>query len=582
MAGLSLAYLLLMVPFFCAANCIGLAFLRFGGAIGRIYRFDLTGAGLGASGAIALLFLLPPWDALRAVPLTGFGAAALVLAATGRRARAAGLALLAAGFLFALVLPAGSLMPRLSDYKALSVAQLAPGAEIVHRDASPLSLVTVLASPEVPIRYAPGLSLAAPEGPPPQLGLYRDADQPSAIPRVESVTDAGAFLDWTIAALPYHLRQSSRVLLLGSDGGHGLLLARRHGVERIDLVEPDPAMTRTLSRRFDDYAGGLFTAEGTRLVLTTPRAFIARTAPGTYDLIVLTGTGGAGGLAGLSETYDLTREAFVGYLGRLAPDGLLSVSLPLSLPPRGVLKLVATAIAALRERGAADPARHLFVIRTWNRATLVVSARPLSEEMIAAGRAFAQSRGFDLVYHPGIVSEQANRFNVLAEPYLYDGTRALLGPEAGDFFARYKFDLTPARDDRPYFHDFLRWSSLPELLALSRRGAMPLIEWGPLILLATLLQAAILSALLILLPLALRGRVPASPDRPGRARVAGYFLALGLGFLFLEIAFMQRLTLLLGHPLYAVALVLAVFLVSAGIGAGLSPRLARVLARRGS
>ena len=50
-------YLLFTVPFFCGANCIGLAFACFGAQIGRIYRYDLMGAGLGALGIVAILFL---------------------------------------------------------------------------------------------------------------------------------------------------------------------------------------------------------------------------------------------------------------------------------------------------------------------------------------------------------------------------------------------------------------------------------------------------------------------------------------------------------------------------------------------
>jgi hypothetical protein len=107
---------------------------------------------------------------------------------------------------------------------------------------------------------------------------------------------------------------------------------------------------------------------------------------------------------------------------------------------------------------------------------------------------------------------------------------------------------------------------------------MPLIEWGYLILLATLAQAVLASLVLIVAPLVVwrRRRAP----RRGRARVALYFLALGLAFLFVEIAFIQRLTLFLGHPLYAVAVVLAAFLVFAGLGAGVSPRLAKLLPAR--
>ena len=271
-------------------------------------------------------------------------------------------------------------------------------------------------------------------------------------------------------------------------------------------------------------------------------------------------------------------EAFVGYLGRLERGGMLAVSASFDLPPRTALKLFATARAALARMAVAEPGERLVLLRGFNTVALLVKkGAAFGPEELAGLRRFARPRAFDLAYAPGMTRDEANRFNVLDEPYLYDGALALLGPGRAKFLADYKFDLRPARDDRPYFFDFFKWRSLPELLALGRRGAMPLIEWGYLILLATLVQAAAVSLVLILLPLAVRrGRVAR-----GRGRVAAYFLLLGLAFLFVEIAFIQRLTLFLGHPLYAVAVVLAAFLVFAGLGAGVSPRLAARLPQGG-
>jgi hypothetical protein len=61
------------------------------------------------------------------------------------------------------------------------------------------------------------------------------------------------------------------------------------------------------------------------------------------------------------------------------------------------------------------------------------------------------------------------------------------------------------------------------------------------------------------------------------AGLASYFFLLGLAFLFVEMAFIQKFILFLSHPLYAVAVVLAGFLVCAGLGSGCSPWLARRL-----
>ncbi|MCH9012183.1 MAG: SAM-dependent methyltransferase [Proteobacteria bacterium] len=567
-------YLVLMVPFFCAANCVGLAFMRFGDQVGRVYRYDLVGAGLGAAGVIGVLFLLPPSAALKLLIALGFAAAGIAELGSGH-SRRRGHALLAAlsGLLVAWLIPGSTFAPRLSEYKGLSTALNAPGAEVIHESSSPLGRLTVVRSPRVPFRHAPGLSLNAPAAVPEQLGLFTDADAMTAITRFDGNPRSVAYLDFTVQALPYHLLENPSVLVLGAGGGAEVLLARAHGAGRVEVAEPNPGVIALLQGRFAGFSGKVYDPARTTVYLTDARGALAFAGSG-YDLIRLPLRGAAaGGFGALQATYGATVEAFVGYLGRLDRGGLLAVSVPIEVPPRAPLKLFATAIAALERMEAARPGRRLVLLRGLNTAILLVKRGDFSAAEIETARRFARERAFDLAYAPGLARAEANRFNVLDAPYLYDGAVALLGPGRAAFMADYKFDLRPASDDRPYFFDFLKWRALPELLALSRQGAMPLIAWGHLILLATLVQALVLSALLILAPLAVWHRRRGAPAR-GRARVAAYFLALGLAFLFVEIAFIQRLTLFLGHPLYAVAVVLAAFLVFAGLGAGLSPRLA--------
>jgi hypothetical protein len=94
-----------------------------------------------------------------------------------------------------------------------------------------------------------------------------------------------------------------------------------------------------------------------------------------------------------------------------------------------------------------------------------------------------------------------------------------------------------------------------------------LLEWGYPVLVATLIQAAAAGALLIVVPLLFIPRRAASDAGAlTRAEVALYFFALGSGFMFIEIAFIQKLILFLGHPLLAVAVVLFAFLAFAGLG----------------
>jgi hypothetical protein len=115
-------------------------------------------------------------------------------------------------------------------------------------------------------------------------------------------------------------------------------------------------------------------------------------------------------------------------------------------------------------------------------------------------------------------------------------------------------------------------------MALRAQGGAGLIEWGYLVLVATLVQASIAGLVFIVLPLlGVKRRWPAGIG----ARMGGYFLLLGLAFLFVEMAFIQKFILFLSHPLYSVAVVLSGFLVFAGIGSALSERVAARLQSAG-
>jgi len=569
-------YLLFTVPFFCAATCVGLAFTRLSDRIGKVYRADLTGAGVGALGVVAALFLLPAADGLRLV--LGSGVAAAAVASLGGRGRArrwwsAGFAV--AAIVLALALPASWIELRPSEFKGLSQMLRIPGAEVVATRSGPLGLIEVVQSDRMPLRHAPGLSLTSAIEPPRQFGVFVDGEGPSAITAFDGDLAPLSYLDDTSAAAPYQILNSPNVLVLGAGGGADILQALAHGAERIDAVELDAAMVRLMGGEYADFSGRLFAHPKVHVHIGEARAFVDG-SPRRYDLIqvpLLDSLAAATvGTRGLSESYVYTVEAFDSYLAHLAPDGILAITRWLRLPPRGALKLFATATSALERAGVAEPGKALAMIRSWNTVTLLVKNGAFTETEIAELSSFAEQRSFDMVYAPGMRRSEANRFNILDAPYFYDGAHALLGPERDSFIARYKFDIAPSTDDRPYFFDFFRRRALPELIAMRAQGGAALLDWGTLIVTATLVQAAALSVLLILVPLWFR-RTGRAPPRD-RRRVATYFLLIGLAFLFVEIASIQRFVLFLGDPIYALAVVLGGFLVFAGLGSGTAPALA--------
>ena len=561
---LAATYLVLAIPFFCAANAIGLALLAYQEQVGRVYAADLVGAGIGSLLILVLLYVVPPEQALQILAAAGFVAALVAMLELRLRDRrwllagALGMALIA-------VFPGQWLRPEPGPYKGLSQALRIDGTRVIVERSSPLGRISVIESPRVPLRHAPGLSLMAASEPPPQLGLFTDGDGMDAITAADADPRRLEFLGAATGALAYRVAAPQSVLVLGAGGGLEILRARHLGASRIDAVELNAQIANLIRGDFRDYTGGLLEQPGVELEVGDARGYLASSSR-RYDLIQmsLVGSAGAGGLGGLNEDYLHTVEAFRLYLSRLKPGGFLSITRYVQVPPRDGLKLLATAIAALEAAAVPAPGRRLLMIRGWQTVTLLVKHGDVNAAEIARMQEFCDQYAFDVAWFPGMPRDLANVYNELREPWFHDGARALLGPGRDRYLADYAFDIRPATDDRPYFQNFFRWSSFTDAWQARGRGGMALLEAGYPVLAATVAQALLAGFLLIVAPLIVMRR-RAETSR-GKGRVFVYFACIGLAFLFVEVAFLQKLLRFVHHPTVALAVTLATFLVAAGAG----------------
>ena len=575
---LLILYLLLTLPFFAVANCIGLALSHFTKDISRIYGFDLLGAGAGALGIIVLLFLLNPMTALYVIGSLGLVATAIAFLESRLRPRWISALLLVIAMVLPPILHQQDIPLQISPYKSLSQTLTVMGTEVAAERSSPLGLLTVVKSPVIPFRHAPGLSLNTSLEPPTQLGVFTDGEGMSVITSDDGQPDSFAYTDFFTSALPYHLLSLPQVLILGAGGGTDVQQARYFGAESIDAVELNPQMADLINNTYADFAGNLYAKKNIRVHIDEARGYVAASNK-QYNLIQLAlldaFSASSAGLYALSESYTYTTEALIDYMTHLRPGGMLAVSRWIKVPPRDSLKLFATAAAALDGMGIKEPGRRLILIRSWKTSTLLVKNGEFAEQDIAVVRQFCEDRSFDLGYYPGMITAEANRHNILDRPYFHEGATALLNKaERESFLKRYKFNIEPATDDRPYFFHFFKWSALPELVSLRASGGLPLLEQGYLVLIVTGVQAVLASVLLILVPLwfgYLREmKISSSAIRYNCLWVVVYFFSLGLAFLFIEMAFIQKFILFLRHPLYAVGVVVSGFLLFAGLGSSYS------------
>ena len=574
-------------------------FVRSAADIGRLYFWNLTGSAAGGAAMTGLMWLFPP-SALPGLAAVMALTAALLVLPEGLRGRLlpdgvggpedcrlAGDAggrpfgdpaprpgtgwrrvLVAAALLSGLAAALAVIrppVPVLSEFKGLSRALHLPDARITAERSSPYGLMQVFASPA--LRYAPGLSLTWQEKIPVGKAVFNNGDWFGAV--VPRQGGAG-FLDYTTGALPYALESRRSVLILDAGSCSLVSQALDRGAERITAVEPHPVILSLLGGELAGETGDLLRHPAVSVRNLSSRTFLAQDRS-QYDLILLPtldAFGGTSGLHAVREDYLLTREAFRQIWRKLTPGGAISVTSWMDYPLRHPLKIVATLAEVLEAEGVADLRDHLAAVRGWGTITILAKKTPLNAADTANIRRFCRELRFDPALLPDLRAEERMRFNALQDERLFLYLDELLAPSRARFIADYAFNILPATDDRPYFSQFLRWRSIPELVRLYGGRTFPFLEAGYLLVLMTLLQVAVAAVVLILLPLRFLG-----PGGRSRLSTLLYFSGLGIGYMFVEIVLIQRFLLYLGNPLYAAAVVISGMLLSSGIGSLLTARL---------
>jgi hypothetical protein len=272
------------------------------------------------------------------------------------------------------------------------------------------------------------------------------------------------------------------------------------------------------------------------------------------------------GAFGLSEDYAATVEAFRAYLEHLTPGGFLSLDLYLHPPARSELRLLATILEAADEPGTFDTAASIAVVRSWDTVTVLYKNGALTGSDIAAIKRFCADNRFDTVYYPGMQLGEGNRY-VRMRDDSYAGTfRSIIDRETRNAFIRdHLFDIRPKHDPAPFVHYYLKLENIAEIYRIMGGKWQYFFEEGYLLPLL-LLQVLVVSIIVMLLPLA---RWRPLVRTTGSWRLTGtlpYFGAIGLGYLFVEVSFMQLMILHLEHPSYAAGTIIASLLAGSGLG----------------
>ena len=370
---------------------------------------------------------------------------------------------------------------------------------------------------------------------------------------------------------PYLLRPGAKTLVIGPGGGWDVSRALASGSKDVTGVEINPIIATTIMReKFPHYSNRLYFRPEVRLFVEDGRSFVRRSDE-RYQVIqatlVDTWASTAAGAFALSENNLYTTDAFRDYLLHLTDDGLMAFTRWGFVPPRESLRVVALARDALAQLGENDAAKHIIVVREnveklegWGaQDTILVARKPFSEQDVQTILGSLGPAHMQAVYYPGTSQETPFR-------------EMLLASDPNQFYNHYQFDVRPVSDDRPFFFYTVQPRDLWRFFTSRERESADYKINKALPLLYGLVAVSIVATLIILAlpPLVLRQRLQSEPGTIGGLL---YFLFIGAGYILIQVALIQKFILFLGHPTYALTVIIFSMLVFSGMGSFFSKRL---------
>ncbi|MGA3188271.1 MAG: hypothetical protein ABSF22_14290 [Bryobacteraceae bacterium] len=369
---------------------------------------------------------------------------------------------------------------------------------------------------------------------------------------------------------PYAMRPGASALIIGPGGGYDVARALASGSRDITAVEINPIIANDVMRdKFAKESHHIYLRPGVVLHVEDGRSFV-RGSDRKYQVLqatlVDTWASTAAGAFALSENNLYTTDAFTDYLEHLTDDGVLAFTRWGFDPPRESLRLISLAMAALPRVGETDPARHVMVVREdtakikgWGALdTVLISRKPFSDADVARARQIIADGHMDEVYLPGDAPK--NAFGQL-----------LTSADPAAFWRDYPFDVSPIGDDRPFFFYTVQPRDLWNYIATANRNSADFKVNRAVPLLFSLMAVSLCATALILLaPRFLLGT--RLPKQKGVIAFLWYFICLGAGYILIQVALIQKFVLLLGHPTYALVVIIFSMLVASGIGSFFSRR----------
>lgn len=509
---------ILSLPFVITGAAFAGAFQRRKEWIGLLYGSDLIGGAMAAVAFVPLLYLMPGPDVAFVVAIAGFVSASLLFRAVGEGTPAIGSA---GGAALALCL---ALYGTLTDgvYRVRYAAGYSE-TEVTY------------------VRWTPLTRLAIHEG---KRGHFMLLDNTSASEIVRSEARREMLGREPNRGLVYRLHDPpAQVAVLAASAGPEVAVAQSFGFTNIEAIDIAPEIGDVVAERYPDNEVNPYLHGETRRVLLDGRAAILH-SDHKYDIIQMVHANlhsSAGQLANAwSPALLETKEAFALYLDKLNDGGTLSFGR--GTKTRNILR---AAVEALRESGVEDPQQNVVWV-AGPASVFLAKKRPFTAQEIARiEETIAQREGQYIHFNP-LAPDQKIWRDMLRAPLITDDRPYL---------------ESPSEASRGLKDAFLHYFSVGD------QGEVEAVAVLYHSLALQSLFAVAIGALCLVVPAARSARSGASRQRFAYTWAAlGYASCLGYGYLSVETVLLHDLVLFVGHPVYAITIVILAMLLFSGLG----------------
>jgi predicted membrane-bound spermidine synthase len=541
--GLALVYFTTSLPFFVSGTIVSLAISESVERIDRVYFFDLVGA---SAGCLLLVPFLNHFGGTSTVMLVAvlFAAAGAIWhsMAGSVKLRAAAVALALAVFSFVFY----------NGTHNIIAIRYAKGQKLKREE-----FVQWNSFSRIAVR---------------DYSIFIDADASTGIASFDfahlTARERHQLLEQG-PALPYDVRPGAKTLIIGPGGGWDVARALASGSHDITGVEINPIIATTVMRdRYVAQSRGIYLRPDVRIFVEDGRSFVRRSQE-RYQVVqatlVDTWASTAAGAFALSENNLYTTDALRDYLLHLTDDGMVAFTRWGLDPPRESLRLISLAIVALNQLGESEPWRHVIVGRDaftkgWGaQDTVLISRKPFGPADLARARAAMTAANMQPIYLPD-------------ERIPGQFTDLLRSSDPAAYERNYRYNISPVTDNQPFFFYSVQPRDILAFLATaSRRSADYKINKAVPLLYALMAISVLATAIILALPPVVLGT--RLPRHKGVLWFLLYFLCIGAGYILIEMALIQKFVLFLGHPTYALTVVIFSMLVSSGLGSYFSRRI---------